>query len=171
LNAVPAFAGTVFPEPERVMVDVQKFALKNLNFELLTQELNASIVREFSVRISGFNSLNNFIYAPFAQAQVIARRSVGDTTVEETAEPGQLDFRFEDALTSAEDLALDLVLETHDAMQFSTGQTNNKADRDAIPRMVQTYQDWTTLDAAQKDNRTRELFRLMARMIDSATDI
>lgn len=153
------------------MVNVRKFAVKNLNFDLLTQELRASIVPPFGARISGFNPAGNFRYEPFASAQVIASKSEGNTTVEETAEPGQLDFKFEVALTSPEDLALDLVLESHNATLLSTNQTNNKADTDAVPRMVQTYQGWETLNAAEKDNRTRELFRLMARVIDSTTDI
>ncbi|MHC4236842.1 MAG: hypothetical protein ACYSSM_01035 [Planctomycetota bacterium] len=153
------------------MVDVQKFAVKNLNFELLKEELAASIVPEFGARISGFNRVGDSIYEPFVGTQPIASRSVGDTTVIETAEPGQLDFRFDVALTSAQDLALDLVLESHDSTGFSVAQTNKRADIDAIPRMVQTYQDWATLDATQKDNRTRELFRLIARVIDSTTDI
>jgi len=150
-----------------------KTHVKDFNGDLLAQQIKG-ILPEANLLWAGFrlNDHQLSLYGPNAGTEVIATQSQPDgSTLETTAEPGEMMWRFPHSLTPDQEASFDAILIAHDATQLSTSQTNKKADTDAVPILVQTYQDWATLTNTQKDNRTRELFRLMARVIDATTDL
>lgn len=149
------------------MADVTKFAVKNLNLPLLFVELQAVGLAQSGLLVAGFEHTQNQRYRPFAVRTVIGRS--GD--IVDSADPGELRFRFPNPLSTAEDTALDGVLAAHDATQKSSDQDNKQADADAVAPLVSNYRDWATLTAAQKDNNARQLTRLVARLLDSTQDL
>ena len=145
-----------------------KFAIKNINLELLREELVAVSVPVQGLLMAGFHRLNARVYEPNAATQVIARAS-GRPDV--TAEPGELKFKNDPALTLDEEVALDAVLSAHDATNLSAGQRNDDTDSAAIPALVNAFRNWDTRTPAQKDNILRQLTRLVARLLDSSQNM
>ena len=149
------------------MADVTKFAVKNINLPLLFDQLQAAGLTQQGLLMAGFEHVGNQRYRPLATRTVIGRS--GD--VEDFADPGELRFRFPDVLTTAENTALNSVLDAHDATQTSGAQDNTQSDADAVAPRVSNYRDWATLTAAQKDNNARQVTRLVARLLDSTQDL
>lgn len=153
------------------MAELVKFVVKDLNMSLLREELEAIGISEFGLLMAGFNSRPEERYEPFASRQVIARRDTPTGVVEESADPGELRFRFDPVLSAAEETALDSVLVVHDATGFSSAQINRKADRDAVAPLVANFKNWGALNSPAKDNNHKQLTRLVARLLDRSEDI
>ena len=136
--------------------DLIKIVVKDFNQDLLSQQMGTAGLLGGSLLWAGFDRINRRIYAPSALH--------GNT-------PGELVFRYDPHLTEAQQDALDVILAAHDATQLSSNQQNKAQDEIDRQRFVQTFQDWDTLTATQQLNRTQELFRVVARLVDSRTDI
>jgi hypothetical protein len=141
---------------------------KDLNFGLLMQEMAAAGVPIQGVLIAGFNHVGSGHYVPFVSTQVIAT-ATGQPDV--TAEPGELQFRNDPALTGPQETALDGVLTAHDETQQSDIEVNRSADIVAKDLLIDRYQNWGTLSNAQKDTVLENLCRVVARLIDRSTNI
>ena len=154
------------------MADVTKIAVKNLNLPLLMEELAAAGLGQPGLLLAGFVRFNAQHYQPLGSRSVIGSRTAPDgSTIEDEADPGELRFRFPADLTGPQDTALVAVLAAHVAAERSTGQTNEKADQDAIAPLVNNFQNWGALSAAEKDNNHRQLTRLVARLLDSSQNV
>lgn len=156
------------------MATLIKFMNKDLNFDRLRDEIIvAGLPSEFGLLIAGFTRVNKRLYEPFLTAQVISTASdpAGGPDITDSADPGELRFRHDPALSGPDEATLDGLLTAHDASLLSKSQQNSDNDITAKEQFVQTYQDWGTLTDTQKDNRTKELFRAVARLIDKTTDI
>jgi hypothetical protein len=141
---------------------------KDLNFGLLMQEMAAAGVPIQGVHIAGFDHVGSGHYVPFASTQVIAT-STGQPDV--TAEPGELQFRNDLALTGPQETALDGVLVAHDETQQSDVEVNRSADIVAKDLLIDRYQNWVGLSNAQKDTVLQNLCRVVARLIDRSTNL
>lgn len=155
------------------MVTLIKIMNKDLNFSLFQQEYSALGLSPLSLLLAGFTRVPKGNYEPFASRQVISSASDpgGGPDITDSADPGELRFKFEVALTGPEEASLDAFLTAHNATQQSDAQINEARDITAKDQFIQTFQDWDTLTAVQKDNRTQELFRAVARLIDKTTNI
>ena len=154
------------------MADVTKIAVKNLNLPLLMEELATAGLGQPGLLLAGFVRSNAQHYRPLGSRSVIGSRTAADgSTIEDEADPGELRFRFPVDLTGPQDTALVAVLAAHVATDRSTGQTNTKADQDAIAPLISNFQNWGTLSAAQKDANNRQVTRLVARLLDSSQNV
>lgn len=140
------------------MADLIKISVKDFNRDLLSQQMDAVTPSLLGGGLlwRGFERLNQRIYTP-------------STVHGGTA--GELVFRYDPDLTAPREAQLDAVLAAHDSTQLSTSQQNRARDEIDRQNFVDTFNDWLTLTDAQKLNRTRELFRVVARLVDSRTDI
>ena len=150
------------------MATLIKFMNKDLDLDLFKQEYLATGLPEYGMLIAGFTRMGRQQYEPFASTQVIST-ATGQPDV--TAEPGELQFRYAVALTAPQEATLDAFLAAHDASLKSDVQINRERDVTAKDQFIQTYQDWDTLTDIQKDNRTQELFRVVARILDRSANI
>lgn len=140
------------------MADLIKIVVKDFNQDLLGEEMAAVVPSLLGGGLlwRGFDRLNRNVYTP-------------STVHGGTA--GELVFKYDPELTAPREAQLDVVLAAHDATQLSSGQQNKAQDEIDRQNFVQTFNDWDTLTDAQKLNRTKELFRVVARLVDSRTDI
>jgi len=156
------------------MATLVKIANKDINFERLREEMDAAgLPAGFGALIAGFNSINNRLHQPFLTTQIISRASdpAGGPDITDSADPGELRFRFDPDLTAPQEATLDGLLTAHDATNLSTAQQNNDTDIAAIPPLVSNYNSWGSLTLAQKDNNHRQLTRLVARLLDGQQDL
>lgn len=154
------------------MATLTKIANKDINIALLGQESEAAGVAWEGLLIAGFNRDGDRRHQPFTSRQIISSRTnPAGGVFTDSADPGELRFRYSTALTPAQETVLDGILTSHDATQRSTSQINKDKDRAAVSGLVDTYREWNTLTNAQKQSRTRQLFRLVARLIDRTTDV
>ena len=130
--------------------------VKDFNQELLHEEMSAAGLLGGGLLWAGFERLNSRIYTPSGVH--------GHT-------PGDMEFTYEPPLTAPQETTLDGILAAHDSTGLSTGQTNKDQDVIDAAQFVDTFQTWDTLTNAQQLNRTKHLFRVVARLIDSTTDI
>ncbi len=138
------------------MVDYVKIVVKNINQDLLQEEMVAAGVAGGGAYWAGFDKINSRIYAP--------------STVHGFTE-GELRFKYDPGLTVAQETTLDNILATHDATQSSTRQANEATDEIDRQNFVTTFQGWDALTDTQKLNRTKQLFRVVARLVNKQTDI
>ncbi|KKM85933.1 hypothetical protein LCGC14_1283980 [marine sediment metagenome] len=150
-----------------------KIVNKDLNLQLLLEEIDAAGLNRSGILLAGFVSRDDRtqLYTPNATRKVIGSRTVKDGVAETFADPGELVFSFDQALTPTEDTTLDAVLAAHDATKRTTLQLARTADDDAVPILVNNFQNWSTLTPLQKDNNHRQLTRLIARILDRGIDI
>ncbi len=156
------------------MATLVKFMNKDMNFERLREEIIAAgLPSGFGALLAGFTRINGRLYEPFLTTQVISTASDpgGGPDITDSADPGELRFRFDPDLTGPQETTLDGVLTAHDATNLSTGQQNNDSDIAAIAPLVSNYQNWGSLNAAQKDNNHRQLTRLVARLLGGQQDL
>ncbi len=138
------------------MTDYVKIVNKNFNQELLQEELIIASLAGGGGYWAGFDKISQRIYAP---------STVHGHTL------GELRFTFDPGLTVAQEETLDAILAAHDSTQLTAAQTNKDSDLSAIAPLKSNYQNWGTLDSAQKDNNHRQLTRLVARLLDSSQDL
>ncbi len=138
------------------MAELIIVVVKDFNQELLGQEMQAAGLLGGGLLWAGFDKINRRVYSPSAIH--------GNT-------PGELRFKYEPELTEAQQVTLNGILAAHDSTQLSTGQTNKAQDEIDRQNFVDTFNDWNTLTNVQQLNRTRELFRVVARLVDSRTDL
>ena len=138
------------------MAALIKIVVKDFNQELLGEEMGAASLLGGGLLWAGFEKINRRVYSPSAVH--------GNT-------PGELRFNYDPELTEAQQTTLDGILAAHDATQLSAGQTNKDQDEVDRQNFVTTFQDWNSLTNAQQLNRTRQLFRGVARLVDSSTDL
>ena len=150
------------------MVVVVKFSDRNMNPGRLRDELEFAGILPTGVKWAGFDSRSNRLAEPFTETRVIATSTGAPDT---TADPGELHLRYVDPLTALEDDALDQILLDHDHLQLSRAQQNDDADTNAVPALINAYQNWGSLNAAAKDNVLRQLTRLVARLQDGSQDV
>ncbi len=140
-----------------------KVADKNLNFPLLTEELVASIVPAYGLLLAGFSSADGVLYVPNATRQVISTRDTPGGKVVDAADPGELRFETRNALTAAQDTALDGVLTAHNATTRTAEQTRQAQDATDAAQLVTDYGAWDGMTAEQRDATTKIMLRLVAR--------
>ena len=140
-----------------------KVADKNLNFPLLTEELVASIMPAYGLLLAGFNSADGILYVPNAATKVISTRDTPGGKVTDSADPGELRFETRNALTAAQNTALDRLLADHDATTRTAEQTRQAQDVTDANQLVTDYGAWDGMTAAQRDATTKIMLRLVAR--------
>jgi len=133
-----------------------KNVVKDFNRELLHEEMDAASLIGASLLWAGFTRLNKRVYTPSAAHGFTA---------------GDLHFTYEPPLTAPQEATLDGILAAHDHTGTSTFQAHKDTDEQDRQDFVQTFNDWPTLTVAQQLNRTRRLFRVVARLLDSTTDL
>lgn len=129
---------------------------KNFNQERLQEELVAAGLEEGSLYWGGFDNVSRRIYTPSTKHGFPA---------------GELKFTYDPELTAAREETLDAVLAAHDSNQLSKFQRHKETDELHRQQFVQTANAWDTLTNAQKIARVEHLFRAVARLIDSTTDL
>ncbi len=140
-----------------------KVADKNLNFPLLTEELVASAMPAYGLLLAGFNTANGILYVPNATRQVISTRDTPTGKVVDSADPGELRFETRNALTAAQDTALDTVLADHLATNRTDEQVREAQDITDANQLVTDYGAWDGMTAVQRDATTKVMLRLVAR--------
>jgi len=139
----------------------------DVNLSLLKEEIAAAGLPQMGLGIRGMTSVRNEIFADlfvrFPSTQVIVTKT-GEPDV--TAEPGEINFKTQVALTTAEEITLAAVLTAHDATQRTVEQVRAKEHRESSVTLKNIYQQWDTLTPAQKDSGTKEAIRRLARVID-----
>jgi len=150
------------------MITLIKFMNKDLDLDLFKQEYLVAGLPEYGMLLAGFTRMGRQQYEPFASTQIISSQTDpgGGPDITDSADPGELRFRYEVALTAPQEAALDALLIAHDATQKSDIQIEREKDVTAKDQFIETFHDWDTLTALQKDNRTQELFRVVARLLD-----
>jgi len=150
-----------------------KIMNKDLDLDLFKQEYLATGLPEYGLLLAGFTRIGRQQYEPFASTQIISSRTdpLGGPDITDSADPGELRFRYEVALTVPQDASLETFLIAHDASLKSDVQVNRERDITSKDQFIQTYHDWDTLTDLQKDNRTQELFRVVARILDRTANI
>ena len=151
-----------------------KIANRDLNLPRLRQEIvEAGLPSGYGLLVAGFNRSNDVVghYVPFTVRSEIARRDGPDGPIIDSADPGELRFRFDPDLTSPQEITLDGVLAAHDWTVLSTTQARKQEDRDAIPILVDRFKNWDSLNSSEKDSVLKQLTRLVARILDSSQDI
>jgi len=138
------------------MARLIKNVVKNFNQERLHEEMLAQNLVGGGLLWAGFERLNRRVYSP---------SNVHGHT------PGDLHFKYEPELTPGQEATLDGILAAHDATQRSTFQRHKDTDEQDRQDFIDTFNDWPTLTVAQQLNRTRRLFRVVARLIDATTDL
>ena len=156
------------------MATLVKIMNKDMNFERMREEMSVvGLPTGFGALLAGFTRINNRLHEPFLSPQIISRASDpgGGPDITDSADPGELRFRFDLVLTALQETTLDGVLTAHDATNLSTSQQSNDTDIAAIAPLVNNFQNWGSLTAAQKDNNHRQLTRLVARLLDGQQDL
>jgi hypothetical protein len=133
-----------------------KNVVKDFNKELLHEEMDAAGLLGGSLLWAGFDRIDRRIYTPSTVHGFTA---------------GDLHFEYEPPLTAPQETALDNILAAHDHTQLSKFQAHKQTDEQDRQDFIQTFNDWPGLTVAQQLNRTRRLFRVVARLLDSSTDI
>jgi hypothetical protein len=138
------------------MAALIKNVVKDFNQELLQEEMLAASLLGGSLLWAGFERISRRIYSP--------------STIHGHT-PGDLHFNYDPELTAPQEATLDGILAAHDHTQLSTQQAHKDTDEQDRLDFIQTFNDWPGLTLAQMQNRTRRLFRVVARLIDSTTDL
>jgi len=146
------------------MATFVKFANIDINPDRLHDELLLAGIEPEGILFAGFHSISKQLMEPFTETEVIATHTgLPDTT----ADPGELHFRY----PSDPGTPLDTLLSAHDATLLSRAQTNNKSDTDAVPILIDKYQNWGTLSDSEKFDVLRAIVRLVARHEDASQDV
>lgn len=147
--------------------------VKDFNGELLHEQV-LGILPEARILWAGFrlNDHQFSLYGPNAGTKVISSQSQPDgSTVEITAEPGEMKWRFPHDLTPDQEASFDSILNAHDSTQKSIGQQRKQNEIDAAVAFKRNFDNWGSLSSAQRDNNLRQLTRFMARLLDDSTDV
>ena len=155
------------------MATLVKIMNKDLNLPLFREEMVAAGVPVEGATIAGFDYVGVGQYEPFTETRVISTHSdpAGGPDIEETAEPGELRFRFATVPTAPQEAIIDGVIAAHDATGQSTDQVQKQSDTAAIPILVDRWQNWDTLTNPQKDEVLKHLTRLVARLLDGTQQL
>ena len=140
---------------------IVKIMNKDLNLSLLNEQLRAVGLGEHGLLLAGFKRVRKQEYEPFAGRSVIATSTTGP---DDKADPGELRFKYDPALTSVEEATLDAILAEHVATDRSREQTNAQKDIDDAQVLADNYRSWDTLTSVQKDASNKVLTRLVARL-------
>ncbi len=138
------------------MAELSKIKLKDFNGDLLHQELVAAGLSENHLTWTGFESIRGSQYTP---SDVHGFK------------PGELVFHYDPELTSAQESALDTILDAHDATLLSKGQINKDVDMAAIPDFVAASRNFSTFSRTEQNALLERLFRQVVRLTDRSTDI
>ncbi len=148
---------------------ITKFMTKDLNLECLQQELvSAGLPAEVGMLIAGFHYINKRLYEPFTEPEVIASATGQPDTM---GLPGELQFRYDPALTPSQESDLNRVLAAHNADALSSGQSNQDQDATDCAIIADNYTNWSSLNNPAKDENARLVSRLVARNQDRTLDI
>ena len=150
-----------------------KTHVKNFNGELLAEQVKPGLPQA-RLLWAGFQLTNNrrSLYVPNAGTKVISSSTQPDgSTVEITAEPGEMKWSFAGDLTAPQEAALDAILVAHDSNDKSAGQIRSQQNNDASRAFRDIFNDWDSLNPQQKDANAKNLTRFMARLLDSSTDV
>lgn len=144
-----------------------KIANKNLNLELLREELGVAVASagNFGLLMAGFHKLNNRVYEPNATTQVIAT-STGEP--DDTAEPGELRFKTTAVLSAPAQAALDAALTVHDSTQLTSEQA--RVDQDAGDAVI-LLNDFNNFDSMNDTERAvvyKRMLRAIVRLLLSS---
>jgi hypothetical protein len=137
------------------MAALIKIVNKDINRDRLNEELDAAGLL-VGITWTGFDRLNRRIMTPSTVHGFTA---------------GELRFKYEPPISAGQEATLDGILAAHDSAQRSTLQI--AGDQDEIDRQafITTFNEWDTLNNTQKVNRIKHLFRVVARLVDSTTDL
>jgi len=138
------------------MAALVKNVVKDFNQERLHEEMAAQGLTGGGLLWAGFERLNRRVYTP--------SNAHGHT-------PGDMHFKYDPELTAPQETTLDAILAAHDHTQVSKFQGHRDTDEQDRQDFVQTFNDWPGLTLAQQLTRTRRLFRVVARLLDSQTDL
>lgn len=150
------------------MATIIKIANKRINLDRLTEELETAGIPLQGLLLAGFNRLNVRVNQPNASTKVIA---TGTGKPDDEADPGELRFTYDPALTTAEETTLDGVLVAHDHTVNSNAQDNQDQDAADAESLANDHREWNDLSNAQKDENQETLSRLTARLQDRSIDI
>ena len=145
------------------MANVVKTEVKDFNLPMLMEELEASVVPAFGLMMAGFEKANSALYEPNAATKVIGSVTDPSGTVEDTAEPGELRFEFRNALTSAQDTALDSTLAGHVASNRTDEQVRQAQDVTDANQLLADYPSYDAMTAAQKNAVNKVMLRVVIR--------
>ena len=138
------------------MTDYEMIHDKNFNQEKLHEEMDAAGLAGGSLYWAGFDPISRRVYGP--------------STIH--GHPaGKLRFSYDPALTPQREQALNDILVAHDGTQLSKFQQHKDTDELHRLQFVQTAIEWNTLNNNVKLDRVEYLFRAVARLIDSTTDL
>lgn len=147
------------------MAEVIKTVVKDFNPALLEQELDATIVPQRDTFYAGFvrSSTDSNVATP--QARTVEEDRVAGTK-DEAAE-GEIRFTFRNALTGAEDTALDAALAAHDATGSSTEQDRVAQDEDDLDQLITDLPNVTTMTDTLFKEHVERLTRVTVRELKS----
>ncbi len=150
-----------------IMVDVIKTVVKDFNPSLLEEELDATIVPSRDTFFAGFvrSSTDSNVATP--EARTVSADRVNNTTDEAAA--GEIRFTFRNALTGAEETALDDTLAAHDATGTSADQDRAAQDEADLDQLVADLDDVPTMSDADFRLDVQRLQRIVVRDFKSPT--
>ncbi len=149
---------------------ITKFMVKDLNLECLREEIaNAGLPEQSNMLIAGFHLLNKRTYNPFRSGREVIATATGQPDT--WAEPGELQFRYDPELTSAQEDDLDRVLMAHQATNLSRMQINQDQDVLDCEAIAENYRNWSSLNNPAKDENARLVARLICRNQDRSLDL
>ncbi len=146
--------------------------VKDFNRDLLHEQIRG-ILPEANILWAGFNLRDRrfSLYGPNAGTKVVSSHSQPDgSTVEVTAEPGEMKWRFPHDLTPDQEVSFDAILAAHDATEKSSGQLQEEREKTAAAAFKSNAENWDSLTSEQKDNNARQLTRFMARVLDGTIE-
>ena len=139
----------------------QKFCVKTINIELLTEQIGNVVSGPISVRFLGFtlNLTNRYWRDPFASGRIVNP----GTQNERWVEPGELELISSEELTIQELTNIDTVLTNHLYTDLTEEQEAKVQDNTDKQQLVYAYQNWATLNTTEQRQAIKLLLRLLLR--------
>ncbi len=148
------------------MVTTIKIANKNINLELLFEELGIAVpATSFGLLMAGFHKLNTRVYEPNATTQVIAT-STGQP--DDTADPGELRFKHSVVLTAPAEAALDATLTAHDGSQTTAEQDRQDLDNTEAAQLLLDFNIFDGMTELQRLVVYKRMLRAIVRLLLSS---
>ncbi len=146
---------------EITMADVVKTVVKDFNPALLEEELNATVVPTRDTFFAGFVRSQTDSNVATPQARTVFEDRVSG--VKDEAAAGEIRFTFRNALTTAEDTALDTALTAHVATGTTSEQDRIDQDATDLDQLITDLPNIATMTDVQFKDHVERLTRVLVR--------
>lgn len=147
------------------MAEVIKTVVKDFNPGLLEEELDATIVPQRDTFFAGFVRSTTDSNVATPEARTISEDRVNN--VKDEAAEGEIRFTFRNALTAAQETALDAALAAHNATGTSDEQDRDTQDEADLDQLIADLDDVLTMSDADFRLDVQRLQRVVVREFKS----